>query len=301
MVDIVKRTAKPGSKPVATAKAPRIVAQPAPPERKPVPPAVKPAEPAHKLAQPAPTPAQAEPKPAQPAPMPVAMTPAIDSPPAAAFVSPQPDSPPPILAAAPSGIPVGEAPVTEAPVTEAPVTEAPVTEAAATETAVTETAASETKDAIMETIQSITDKTKSLFTNGFSGTTTTDFTEQAKGAMEKSAKMAEDFVAFGKGNIEALVESSKIAAKNVEALGQEAADYAKTSFEHATEAAKTLAAAKSPTEFMKLQSDYARTAFDTMIAEGSRSTERMLKMFGEVAQPISNRVAVATDKMKISA
>ena len=66
----------------------------------------------------------------------------------------------------------------------------------------------------METIQSITEKTKSLFTNGFGGTTTTDFTEQAKGAMEKSAKMAEDFVAFGKGNIEALVESSKIAAKN---------------------------------------------------------------------------------------
>ncbi len=52
---------------------------------------------------------------------------------------------------------------------------------------------------------------------------------------------------------------------------------------------------------MKLQGDYARTAFDTMIAEGSRSTERMLKMFGEFAQPISNRVAVATDKMKISA
>jgi phasin family protein len=157
--------------------------------------------------------------------------------------------------------------------------------------------ASETKDAIMDTIQSITEKTKALF----SGSNTAEFTEQAKGAMEKSAKMAEDFVAFGKGNIEALVESSKIAAKNVEALGQEAADYAKTSFESATEAAKTLAAAKSPTEFMKLQGDYARTAFDTMIAEGSRSTERMLKMFGEFAQPISNRVAVATDKMKISA
>jgi phasin family protein len=185
----------------------------------------------------------------------------VPQPLAAAFVSPQPDIPAPIPATAPTGTP-----------------------------------ASETKDATMETIQSITEKTKALFT----GANTAEFNEQAKGAMEKSAKMAEDFVAFGKGNIEALVESSKIAAKNVEALGQEAAEYAKTSFESATEAAKTLAAAKSPTEFMKLQGDYARTAFDTMIAEGSRSTERMLKMFGEFAQPISNRVAVATDKMKIS-
>ncbi len=226
MVDIVKRTAKAGSKP-ASARALRTVA-----------------------------------KPAQPAPEPVAKTPALDAPPAAAFVSPQPDSPAPIEAIAPTGIP-----------------------------------ASETKDATMDTIQSITEKTKALF----GGANTAEFTEQAKGAMEKSAKMAEDFAAFGKGNIEALVESSKIAAKNVEALGKEAADYAKTSFESATEAAKTLAAAKSPTEFMKIQGDYARTAFDTMIAEGSRSTERMLKMFGEFAQPISNRVAVATDKMKISA
>ena len=230
MVDIVKRTAKAGSKPAAIAKAPRTVA-----------------------------------KPAKPAFEPIAKTPA-PQPLAAAFVSPHTDIPAPIQAVAPTGIP-----------------------------------ASETKDAIMDTIQSITEKTKSLFTNGFGGTTTTDFTEQAKGAMEKSAKMAEDFVAFGKGNIEALVESSKIAAKNVEALGQEAADYAKTSFEHATEAAKTLAAAKSPTEFVKLQSDYARTAFDTMIAQSARSTEKMLKLAGEIAQPISNRVAVATDKIKSAA
>jgi phasin family protein len=227
MVDIVKRTAKAGSKPVAAAK----------------------------------TSARTVAKPAKPAPEPIAKTPA-PQPLAAAFVSPHMDIPAPIQAVAPTGIP-----------------------------------ASETKDSTMDTIQSITEKTKALF----SGANTTEFNEQAKGAMEKSAKMAEDFVAFGKGNIEALVESSKIAAKNVEALGQEAAEYAKTSFESATEAAKTLAAAKSPTEFMKLQGDYARTAFDTMIAEGSRSTERMLKMFGEFAQPISNRVAVATDKMKTSA
>ncbi|WP_332744775.1 phasin family protein [Sphingomonas sp. ZB1N12] len=237
MVDIVKRTAKAGSKLVAAAKPVAAV-----------------------KAATAKASARTVAKPAKPAPEPIAKT-SVPQPLAAAFVSPHPDIPAPIPATAPTGTP-----------------------------------ASETKDATMETIQSITEKTKALFT----GANTAEFNEQAKGAMEKSAKMAEDFVAFGKGNIEALVESSKIAAKNVEALGQEAAEYAKTSFESATEAAKTLAAAKSPTEFMKLQGDYARTAFDTMIAEGSRSTERMLKMFGEFAQPISNRVAVATDKMKIS-
>jgi len=157
-----------------------------------------------------------------------------------------------------------------------------------------------TQDADMDTIDTITDKTKAFF-SGLNTHGAGDLGEQAKGAFEKSAKMVEEMTAFGKGNIEAIVESSKIAAKSVETLGQDAADYAKTSFESATAAAKTLAAAKSPTEFFKLQSDYARTAFDSLIAEGSRSTERMLKIYGEIAQPISNRVAVATDKLKISA
>lgn len=128
-----------------------------------------------------------------------------------------------------------------------------------------------------------------------------DVNDRAKSAMAKSAKTFEDMNAFGKGNVEALVESSKIAVKGFETLGQEAAEYARKSLEEATAAFKTMASVKSPTEFMKLQGDYMRSAFDAMVAETSRSTETMLKLAGEVAQPISNRVAVAADKIKIAA
>jgi hypothetical protein len=51
---------------------------------------------------------------------------------------------------------------------------------------------------------------------------------------------------------------------------------------------------------MKLQGDYMRTAFDTLIADSARSTEMMMKMAGEITQPLSNRVAIATEKMKIA-
>ena len=51
----------------------------------------------------------------------------------------------------------------------------------------------------------------------------------------------------------------------------------------------------------KLQSDYVRSAFDSIVAETSKNTEAMLKLAGEVAQPISNRVAVAAEKVKIAA
>jgi phasin family protein len=147
------------------------------------------------------------------------------------------------------------------------------------------------KDGMMNFDTGTIEKTQAMFA---------DLSTRAKGAMEKSAAAFEDANAFAKGNIEAIVESSKIAAKGAETLGHEVSAYAKASFEGATEAMKTLAAAKSPTEFMKLQGDYMRTAFDTLIADSARSTEMMMKMAGEITQPLSNRVALATEKLKIA-
>ncbi|WP_375382762.1 phasin family protein [uncultured Sphingomonas sp.] len=128
-----------------------------------------------------------------------------------------------------------------------------------------------------------------------------DMNGRAKDAMEKTTRMAEELGSFGKGNLEAIVESSKIAAKGIETLGQGAAEFSRKQFESATAAMKTLAATRSPTEFMKLQSDYARSMFDTMVAETSKSTELLMKLANDVAQPLSNRAAIAADKMKVAA
>ena len=154
-----------------------------------------------------------------------------------------------------------------------------------------------TKDETMDTIDQTTttdaaDKAQAMFA---------DANDRAQTALDKGQKLFDEMNAFGKGNIEAIVESSKIAVRGVETLGQDAAAYAKTSFEHAAAAVRSLATVKSPTEFMKLQNDYVRTSFDAMVAEGSRSTERMLKLVGEVVQPISNRIAIAAEKAKLAA
>jgi phasin family protein len=59
--------------------------------------------------------------------------------------------------------------------------------------------------------------------------------------------------------------------------------------EQAADAVRTLAEAKSPTEYMQLQGDFARASFDRMVAESSRLTETMVKLAGEAFQPLSNR------------
>lgn len=125
-----------------------------------------------------------------------------------------------------------------------------------------------------------------------------EFTNRFKTAFEKSTKYGEEFADFAKGNVEAVIASSKVAAKAGETLGQEAAEYGRKHFEAATTAFKSFAGVKSPTELFQLQSEFAKTAFDSAVAEASRVSESLLKVAGDIAQPISNRYALAAEKIK---
>ncbi len=125
-----------------------------------------------------------------------------------------------------------------------------------------------------------------------------DVNERAKVAVERSAKIVEEVADLTRGNVEAFVASSKVAAKGVETLSQEAAEYSRKSFEEASTALKSLAEVKSATDFFKLQGDYARAAFDNAVAESARFSETMLKLAGEVAEPITSRYNVAAERAK---
>jgi phasin family protein len=125
-----------------------------------------------------------------------------------------------------------------------------------------------------------------------------DFSNRFKAAFEKSTKISEELVDFTKGNVEAVIASARVAAKAGEAFGQEAAEYGKKNLESATTAFKSFATVKSPTELFQLQSEYAKASFDSAVAEASRVSEAWLKIAGDIAQPISNRYAIAAEKIK---
>ena len=125
-----------------------------------------------------------------------------------------------------------------------------------------------------------------------------DVNARAKTAFEKSAKIVEELADLTRGNVEAIVASSKVAAKGVETLSQDAADYGRKSFEDASAAFKRFAEVKSATDFFKLQGDYARNAFDAAVAESARMSETVLKLAGDVAEPLNSRYAVAAERVK---
>jgi len=217
----------------------------------------------------------------KPAPEPVAETIAVPAPVA---------EPVPAVEAAPQELVETVEAVAE-PVVEA-VTETATNVAAAVETVVAPVKETVKMATIENTVENNTAKAQAFFA---------DFNDRTKAAVEKSTKLVEEANEFAKGNVEALVESGRIAAKGFETFGQDAAEYSRKSFESATAALKTMAAVKSPTEFFKLQSDFVRGAFDSYVAEASMNTEALLKLAGDAAQPLSNRVAVAAEKVKTAA
>lgn len=122
-----------------------------------------------------------------------------------------------------------------------------------------------------------------------------DVKVKAKEAAEKGREYMTEAGTVAKANFEAVTESGKIAAKGTQDLAKENIEYAKTNFAEAQAAVKSLTAVKSPTEFVTVQTEIARKGFDTMVAQGSKNTETMIKLFGDAFQPLSNRMAVAKD------
>ncbi len=125
-----------------------------------------------------------------------------------------------------------------------------------------------------------------------------DVTVRAKAAFEKSSEFAKDAAAFNKANVEAYVEAGKVAFGGAQTATKEAVAVTRTNLEATVAHGKALAGVKSPTDFFKLQGDFARAQMDAAVAQTSKSTEFTLKLFGEIMQPLQNRYAVAADQIK---
>ena len=155
-------------------------------------------------------------------------------------------------------------------------------------------AAANTKGKTMtDTVKNMTAEASEKATEMFK-----DVTARAKTAFAKSGEIVKDVAEFNKDNLEAVVESGKIAVKGVQTAAQTAADFTRKNFEATTSMLKTVAAVKSPTELLKLQSDFAKSQFEGAVAEMSKSSEFTLKLMGEMFQPISNRYSVAAEMVK---
>lgn len=125
--------------------------------------------------------------------------------------------------------------------------------------------------------------------------------DRAKVAFEKGQALMGEAGEFTKGNVEAMVESTKIFASGLQDMGKDYVADAKSAIETVQADVKEMAAVKSPADFFKLQGEIMRRNFDAAVATGSKRSEAMVKLANDAFAPLSTRVSLAIEKVKQAA
>ena len=123
-----------------------------------------------------------------------------------------------------------------------------------------------------------------------------DANERSQELVKRSQKVAEELADLARANVEAVVEAGRVAAEGARSISQDAVSTSRNGFEQAADAIRSLAEAKSPTEYLQLQGEFARASFDRAVAESSRLTESLVKLAGEAFQPLSNRASANAER-----
>ena len=123
-----------------------------------------------------------------------------------------------------------------------------------------------------------------------------DASERSQGLVAKSQKVAGELAELTRANVEAVVEAGRVAAEGARSIGQNVVASSRDGVEQAADAIRSLAEAKSPTEYLQLQSDFARASFDRAVAQSSALTESFVKLAGEAFQPLSNRASANAER-----
>ena len=146
--------------------------------------------------------------------------------------------------------------------------------------------------------------TKNNYFNGFDAVPAfapfqslfSDANERSQEFTKRGQKVAEELADLARANVEAVVEAGRVAAEGARSISQEAVSSSRDGFEQAADAIRSFAEAKSPTEYLQLQGDFARASFDRVVAESSRFTESLVKLAGEAFQPLSNRASANAER-----
>ena len=124
----------------------------------------------------------------------------------------------------------------------------------------------------------------------------TEANERSQDLAKRGQKVAEELADLARANVEAVVEAGRVATEGARTIGQNVVAKQRDGFEQAADAIRALAEAKSPTEYLQLQGDFARASFDRAVAETSKLTESLVKLAGEAFQPLSNRASANAER-----
>ena len=115
--------------------------------------------------------------------------------------------------------------------------------------------------------------------------------------MEEFQKVGEEFQKVGKDGFDAAVRSFGDVNKGLQAITAKVTDYYKKAFEDGTRAFEQLIGAKSVEHAFEIQTQYAKKAYDTYVAEMSKLGEMYVGLARNAYKPVEEAVAKAAKKV----
>ena len=110
-------------------------------------------------------------------------------------------------------------------------------------------------------------------------------------------KFGEEFQRASKDGFDASVRSFGEVSKGFQAIGATIVDYTKKSFEDGTRAFEQLVGAKSFEQVWEIQSQYAKKAFDSYVAQASKLSEMYVDVARSAYQPVEQAAAKTARKV----
>jgi hypothetical protein len=83
-------------------------------------------------------------------------------------------------------------------------------------------------------------------------------------------KNLDDLQQFGKDNMDIALKSFGAVSKSGQAIAVEVADYSKRSFEQGSSAIEKLIGAKSVEKAIEVQTEYARSAYESLVSQSAK-------------------------------
>jgi len=107
-------------------------------------------------------------------------------------------------------------------------------------------------------------------------------------------KNFEDFQKFGKDNADAALKQFGTVQKGWQAIATEFADYSKKSLEVSSATFEKLLGAKSLETAIEIQSEYAKSAYESFVAEATKMGELYTDLAKESYKPLEGMLAKVT-------
>jgi len=119
--------------------------------------------------------------------------------------------------------------------------------------------------------------------------------EAFKTGFDRVVKNYDQFLGYGRDTVEAYMKAANATGKGVETLQNELYSFSKQSVEDSISATKALLGSKSVHEALELQTDFAKSAFESYVSQVTKFGEIFSATAKEAFEPLQGRVQAWVD------